>query len=626
MATDDWGIDDGYWDIAGRWHDTDPDTRRALRVAMGGHAEFEDPPPRSRPVWFVRHGTAPGIERPAHIHLEDGTEVDARRSLPPDLPLGYHDLHPSDGGPATRLIVTPPRCHLPEGLNAWGWTAQLYAARSTESWGIGDLADLRRLARWSRRLGAAILAINPLHAVAPLNRQEPSPYFPSSRRYLNPLYLRIEDVPGFDSADPVLAVAAEEGRALNAARRIDRDQIWDLKRSALNHLWKSFAGDPAFDRYMASEGTPLRQYATFCTLVEHHGSCWPDWPAEHRRPDGPGVLRFAAVHGDRVRFHAWLQWLLDRQLAEASAPIPILHDLAVGVDAAGADGWMWQDVFAPGVRVGAPPDEFNPHGQDWGFPPFVPWRLRALGYEPFVQTLRSSLRHAGAIRIDHVMGLFRLFWIPPEGTAQTGAYVRFPGTELLDIVALESVRAGAVVVGEDLGTVEDQVREHLRDADVLSYRLLWFEPTPPEEFPRHALAAVTTHDLPTVAGVWSGADLDAQRTAGLEPNDDTCRELRVHIAAMADVPADAPATDVVLGAYRRLSEAPSMIVTATLDDALVVEERPNMPGTTDGWPNWSLALPVPLEVLEQDQTAQRVAAALAADREPLPEPLKDDGV
>ncbi len=620
MATDEWGVDDGYWDISGRWHDTPPDTRRALRVAMGGHGDVEDPPPRSRPVWFVRHGTTPPIERPADLLLEDGSRIDAARALPADLPLGYHDLHPSDGGPTTRLIVTPARCHLPEDLDVWGWNVQLYAARSSQSWGIGDLADLRRIGRWSAGLGAAILVVNPLHAPAPLDHQEPSPYFPSSRRYRNPLYLRIEEVPGFHPGDAVLRKAAARGRALNDQRRIERDEVWALKRRALEQLWGAFLGDPRFERYLVEHGTPLRQYATFCALVEHHGVGWPKWPAEHRRPDGPGVLRFAALHRDRVRFHAWVQWLLDEQLAAAHAEIPLLHDLAVGIDPDGADGWVWQDVLAPGVRVGAPPDEFNLRGQDWGFPPFVPWRLRAAGYEPFVQTVRAALRHAGAMRIDHVMGLFRLFWIPADGTPDEGAYVRYPSTDLLDIVALESVRAGAVVVGEDLGTVEDQVRDDLRKRGVLSYRLLWFEHEPPERFPRQALAAVTTHDLPTIAGVWSGHDLEAQRSAGLTPNEAASTDLRRHIGELAHVAADAPVSDVIIGAYARLAEAPSMIVTAALDDALGVEERPNMPGTTDGWPNWSIALPVPLESVEQDEGIGHVAAAFAASREPLKNP------
>ncbi len=614
MPPDEWGIEDGYWDVAGRWHETSEETRRALRVAMGGHDDVADPPPRSRPVWFVRHGTSPTIERPAELVLEDGSGAEAQLALPPDLPLGYHDLHPSDGGPPTRLIVVPDRCHLPAALRTWGWTVQLYGARSQGSWGLGDLADLRRLGAWSRDLGAGLIAINPLHAPLPLDEQEPSPYFPSSRRFWSPLYIRVEEVPGFDPSDPNIADAASAGRALNADRLIDRDRVWALKRRVLERLWDQ-ADTVGPDAYLAEQGTPLRQYATFCALAEHHGTDWREWPAEHRRPTGPGVLRFAAMHRDRVRFHAWLQWLLDTQFRAAANEVPVFTDLAVGFAPGGADAWIWQDICAHGARVGAPPDEFNGRGQDWGIPPFVPWRLRAAGYEPFVLTLRAALRHAGGVRIDHVMGLFRLFWIPPAGAAADGTYVRYPDEELLDIVALESVRAGAVIVGEDLGTVEDSARASLEARGVLSYRLVWFERDPPERYPEQALAAVTTHDLPTIAGLWTGADIAAQRTAGLEPNEEGTLEMRKHLAAVAGVPDDAGACDVVAAAHRGLAGAPSMVVTATLDDALCVVERPNMPGTTSpDYPNWSIALPAPLESVEADERVERVVRALALGR------------
>ncbi len=620
MGTDAWGIEDGYWDVAGRWHGTPESTRRVLRAAMGGHADVEDPPPRSRPVWFVRHGRAEAIERPAELVLEDGTSLRAFASLPPDLPLGYHDLHPSDGGPTTRLIVVPDRCHLPADLRTWGWTVQLYAARSRSSWGMGDLADLRRLAAWSAGHGAGMIAVNPLHAALPVSTQEPSPYFPSSRRYRSPLYLRVEEVPGWNDVDEVLRAAAAAGRALLSDRRIDRDAVYELKLAALERLWDGFGGDPAFDGYCDAEHGSLRRYAVFCALAEHHGTGWRSWPAEHRHPDAPGVARFALAHAERVRFHCWLQWLLDAQVAAVGAVLPVVNDIAIGVDPSGADGWSWQDVFAHGVRVGAPPDEFNTLGQDWGLPPFAPWKLRASGYQPFVQTLRAALRHAGGIRIDHVMGLFRLFWIPPGGAAADGAYVRYPGAELLDVVALESARARAWVVGEDLGTVEDEARRLLGQRGVLSYRLFWFETEPPPRWPRQALAAVSTHDLPTVTGLWSGADLDAQRSIGLQPNEESTAALCARLAAVAPAGGDG---SVVLGAYRALAEAPSMVVTGTLDDALEVSERPNMPGTTTEWPNWSLALPVPLEEAEDDPRVLAVARVLAEGRTPAGAPAPD---
>ncbi len=292
-----------------------------------------------------------------------------------------------------------------------------------------------------------------------------------------------------------------------------------------------------------------------------------------------------------------------------------LRPVAMAAEESGLDElWLWEDCFAEGLRVGAPPDLFATEGQDWGLPPFVPWKLRAAGYEPFIQTIRTSLRHAGGLRVDHVMGLFRLYWIPLDGAQSDGAYVRYPASDLLDILALESQRAGAFVVGEDLGTVEDSVRQELAERQILSYRLLWFEPGAPERYPHHALAAVTTHDLPTIAGVWTGADLAAQRDIGLSPNEVGQAELRRRLQERAGVGPEAPVPVVATGAYRALARAPSRVLMATLDDALGVVERPNMPGTTDQWPNWSLALPAPLEEIESNTTVAAVAEALARDR------------
>lgn len=601
---DPWGIDDGYWDVAGTWHETPPETRRALRAAMGGHADLDDAPPAGRPVWFVRHGTAPAIERPAELVLEDGTRVRAEAALPPDLPLGYHDLHPADGGTVTRLIVVPDRC-APAPERAWGWAVQLYAARSARSWGIGDLGDLADLGRWSRDLGAGFLILSPLHAPIPGPDPEASPYFASSRRWRNPLHLRIEAVPGFDSGDPTLAALAEAGRLLCADRQIDRGEVWRLKRAALTTIWERggtrLREDPRLARFRAEKGASLERYARYCALAEHHGCGWPRWPAEHRRPDSPYVERFAAEHADQVAFHAWVQWLLDRQLAEAGACSPgLVHDLAIGADPWGADAWAWQDVLAHGVRVGAPPDDFNAEGQDWGLPPFVPWRLRASGYEPLAEMLRGAFEHGAGLRVDHVMGLVRLWWIPPGAGPADGGYVRYPGTELLDVLALESVRAGAFVVGEDLGTVEPEVREALAARDALSYRLAWFEPEPPERWPERALAAVTTHDLPTLAGVATGAD-------------DAGGRLQERLAAVAGGPVEGDGDDLAAAVHRRLAGSPCRLVAATLDDAVGAIERPNRPGTRSP-ENWSTALPVPIDDLPSHPRARAVARALTEGR------------
>ena len=618
-TVDAWGIVSGYHDVPGAWHETPPETRAALLSAMG--VDGAAGPPPEAPVRVLRRDPdlmphsafrIPHWNGPAELTLEDGTVLRAERALPPDLPYGYHDLRPLDGAAPVRLIVSPGRCHLPEPLRGWGWAVQLYAARSAQSWGIGDLADLRRLARWSRtELGAGGLLVCPLSAAAPVLPQEPSPYYPSSRRYRNPLYLRIEEVPGAAEAGLDLERLAAAGRALNRDRRIDRDAVFRIKMAALERLWARFRGDPAFDRYREAQGEALVQFATFCVLAERHGPDWRRWPPEHGHPEARAVARVAAEQAGRVAFHAWLQWLLDEQLARAARACTMMHDLPIGFDPGGADAWVWQDVMAGGVSVGAPPDGFNTRGQDWALPPFVPHKLRAAAYEPFVQTIRAALAHAGALRIDHVMGLFRLFWIPRGAEPAQGTYVRYPAEDLLAILALESHRAGAFVAGEDLGTVEAGVRERLAEHRILSTRLLCFEARPPAQLPEMALAAYSTHDLPTIAGLWTGAELRAQEALGAHGNPAGARELQQGLRALTDLPPETPADQVIEAVYRRLAEAPSAILTATLDDAFAAEERPNVPGTITEWPNWSIALPGFLEALEAAGLPRRIAQALA---------------
>ena len=616
MSTDSWGIDNGYEDALGGWHVTPEATRSALLTAMGVDPTGASPLVRT-PVRVVRPRQVIPWERPAELRLEDGTIVQVHTTLPPDLPLGYHELSPLDGGPVVHLIVSPGRCYLPVNWRIWGWAVQLYALRSTASWGIGDLADLYRLARWSAtELGAGILLINPLHAATPVLPQQPSPYFPSSRRYRNLLYLRIEEVPGAAQAGIDLERLAADGRALNRGRQINRDAIFQLKMGALERLWSRFGGDSAFERYCTEQGEALRQFAVFCVLAEHHGRGWHHWPAAYRHPDSSAVARFAIERADRVRFHQWLQWLLDEQLARAAGELLLMQDLPIGVDPDGADAWAWQDVLANDVTVGVPPDEYNTLGQDWGLPPFVPHKLSAAAYEPFRQIIRATLRHAGGLRIDHVMGLFRLYWIPPGADPTMGGFVRYPAEDLLAIIALESHRAQACIVGEDLGMVEKAAQAQLAAHQVLSYRLLWFETEPPSRYPDLALTAVTTHDLPTIAGLWSGADLQVQHKLGLQPNEEGLRDIRQRLRTMAGLSEQASVHDVIVRAHQLIAEAPSVVLTATLEDAMAVVERPNMPMTTTEWPNWSLALPTPLETLEVNPLVRAIGGILQGRQPP----------
>jgi 4-alpha-glucanotransferase len=612
-----WGVAAGFWDVAGRWHDTPDPVVGAVLAAMG--ADDGEPPSGSMVTVRLDHPLPPV---PAgRVVLEDGADVAVEGPLPADLPPGYHRLEPHHGPPVD-LLVSPGRCPLPDGAT-WGFATQLYATRSRSSWGIGDLADLRHLGRWSGSLGAGVVMVSPLHATAPTLPQQPSPYYAGSRSFFNPLYLAVEEIPGADTLAEMPALAAA-GRALNAERLIDRDQVWRLKAAALESLFdrSTDIDTNAFAAYRAERGATLDRFATYCALAEMHGPRWPDWPAEYRHPGGGAVTAFAAdpAAARRIRYHAWLQWLLEVQMARlrtGDGPGAVL-DLAVGVDPGGADTWMFQNVYAPGMSVGAPPDEFNTKGQGWGLAPYDPWRLRSAGYAPLIDALRSAMRHGRGVRIDHVMGLFRQYWIPDGSGPKDGAYVRYPHHDLLNILSLEAHRAAAFVVGEDLGTVEDEVRHDLAERNVLSYRVWWFEPRRPAEWPAHALGSVSTHDLPTLAGVLTGSDLEAQRAIGLQPNEESSAALRERLLDWTASDEATPVDDVIVRVHADLGTAPCVVLTASLDDAFAVEERPNMPGTVDEWPNWRLALPRPLEDLEELLLPRAIAARLTRPGAPEP--------
>jgi 4-alpha-glucanotransferase len=608
-----WGIDSGYWDVTGAWRTSPEETIDRILETMG--ATTADPPPPQAVTVRLDH-PLPALPR-GRVWLEEGGDIPVEGRLPHELPPGYHRFE-GEGGESFSLIVSPGRCPLPDA-QSWGFATQLYSARSERSWGMGDLGDLRRLASWSSKLGAGLVVVNPLHATAPVLPQEPSPYFAGSRCFLNPLYLAVEEVPGASELADVETLAAQ-GRALNHERLVDRDRVWAAKERALAAVYASWSerGLPdEFARFRRSRGDVLEGFATYAALSELHGARWVEWPDQYKHPASQATKAFATSPegASRVTFHAWLQWLLDSQLADAARAfrfedVGVVADLAVGVDGAGADGWLFQDEFASGMSVGAPPDEFNTMGQNWALLPFDPWRLRSGGYRPWIESLRAAMRHAGGIRIDHVMGLFRLFWIPEDSEPAGGAYVRYPHHDLLNILALEAYRAGATVVGEDLGTVEDAVRADLAERDVLSYRVWWFEPDSPGAWPRKALGAVTTHDLPTVAGVFDDSDVEAQRRLGMNPNEESSRKLRDRLLDRTGCDASSNTEEVIERAYADLSNAPCLLLAASLEDALAVPDRPNMPGTVDEWPNWRLGLPFSLEEIETRDLPRAIARHL----------------
>ncbi len=586
--------------------DVDASTPEAVRAAL---AALTDAPDALPATIVVREGRVLDLGHPATAVLEDGTEAD----LPAALPLGYHRVG------ATTVIVTPDR--LRAVPRAWGWMVQLYALRSEESWGMGDYADLATIARRSSvELDAGVLLVNPVQAISPTHPVERSPYSPASRRYQNPIYLRVTATAAYADADQRTREAVLALRPDNHTELIDYDAVWSAKAAALELLWPHH-----HDRVDLDADPALRDFATFCALAERHGPDWRTWPEALRDP------ATALADPERVAFHAWLQQLCRAQLDdvrlaahESGMAVGVIHDLPVGVHPGGADTWAQRGTFAPNVTVGAPPDAFNQQGQNWGLPPWRPDRLAALGYAPFREMLRSVLRHADGIRVDHVAGLWRLWWIPPGESPGRGTYVRYDAEAMLGVLALEAHRAGAVVVGEDLGTVEDQVTETLHDRGMLSSAVLWFqrdydEPghplVPPEKWTSSAMASISTHDLPTVAGFLAAEHVRVRAELGLfdgpVEGEYSAAELERHQLVELMTQEGVPTDDLVAAFHTLLAKAPSVLLLTSPQDALGEVRQPNLPGTVDQYPNWRIPLPVTLEEFFADEHVRAVVAALA---------------
>lgn len=581
--------------------------------------------------------------------------------LPGDIPLGYHrlQLRSGDESADTALIVTPDWVGLPDALGgrrAWGLAVQLYSVRSGRSWGVGDLTDLADLALWSATVhGADYVLVNPMHAAAPprstAEPMEPSPYLPTSRRFVNPLYLRLEAVPEFVDLPKRRRVRQLRDRVQQRADqldRIDRDTAWAAKCEVLRLLHavpRSAGRELSYAAFRAREGQALDDFATWCALAEVHGGDWRRWPKSLQHPDAGGVAKFVRKNQRAVDFHRWLQWQLDEQLAAAQSQavragmaLGVMHDLAVGVHPTGADAWALQDVLALGVTAGAPPDEFNQLGQDWSQPPWRPDRLEQAEYRPFRALIRAVLRHAGGVRIDHIIGLFRLWWIPDGALPTGGTYVRYDHEAMIGIVALEAVRAGAVVVGEDLGTVEPWVRDYLLLRGLLGTSILWFEqdfeqgnasggPLPAERWREYCLSAVTTHDLPPTAGYLAGDHVRLREDLGLLTRpvaaelEHAATERAAWLAELRRVGVLADAEDrpeqLILALYRYLCRTPSRLLGVALTDAVGDRRTQNQPGTTDEYPNWRIPLTGPdgrPMLLEDVFTDERAAALLDAVR------------
>ena len=582
--------------------------------------------------------------------------------VPDDLPVGYHRLRlDSEGWSAeSTLIVTPPVLGLPPamgGRRAWGYATQLYSVRSAASWGMGDLADLADLAVWSAtQQFAQYVLVNPLHAAEPMTPLEPSPYLPSSRRYVNPLYLRPESVPEYALLDErgrrqIQALKARLLKEVDGVDRIERNPIWEAKIAALRVIFdagRSPARQMSLDDFVRREGRGLTQFATWCALVQHLGMNWREWAKEFQRPASPAVAAFAADHAETVDFFVWLQWIADNQLSsaqlaakDAGMRVGVVNDLAVGVSKESAEAWVLGDAFAQGVEVGAPPDHYNQLGQGWGQAPWRPDRLAELSFAPFRTMVAGILRHSGGIRVDHIMGLFRLWWIPDGGTPKEGTYVRYPYEAMVGIVVLEAQRAGALVVGEDLGTVEPWVRDYLRDRGILGTSVAWFEsaedgsPLPPERYREYCMASVTTHDMTPTAGYLAKDHLALQEALGLLTEDagaesaafdaqmDRWRTILRDRGLLHDDEGDDDVEAMVLALHRYVLQSPAKVVNAALVDAVGDRRAQNQPGTIDEYPNWRVPLSGPdggmmfLEDVFSSQRAQRLASVMNGFSTPL---------
>lgn len=561
------------------------------------------------------------------LQLEDGSSrslVIEGGILPPVAEPGYHRLR-IDGHELV-LAVAPRRCLLPSELpgagkgKLWGTAIQIPSLHDRPS-AYGDFGDLRSAVRLFAERGADAVAISPVHAPAAGQGESFSPYSPSSRLFLNPAFA---DVPGAGSS---------EGGEL-----IDWPIGLSERRQALRaaHAQSSEDQRAQAQAWAQEQGPALRRQALFDALSCHfEGAGWGDWPSDFHDPDGAAATAFAAEHANEIGFHLYAQWLADQSLAavqrEAKAggmAVGLIADLAVGIDPGGSDAWALQGAMLEGLTIGAPPDPLGPLGQNWGLTSFSPRGLRQSAFAPWIATIRTALRHAGGIRIDHAFGLARLWVVPAGAAASEGAYLAYPFEDLLRILALESHRAGAVIVGEDLGTRPPGFVEPVVERGVLGMRVLWFERDedgdfiPAEDFPEQALAMTGTHDVATVAGWWRGRDLDWNRKLGRGGGDWQDEEKRrmadrkalwSTIGNGAAMPAQDDPAPVVEAALRHLGGTPSALTIVPLEDLLALDEQPNLPGTIDEHPNWRRRLSGPLaDLLAEPATARRISALVEA--------------
>lgn len=580
------------------------------------------------------------------------------------LAVGYHSLTLSQHDQCwhCQLIITPPCCYQPpalqEGKKLWGACIQLYTLRSEHNWGIGDFGDLRAMLPEIARRGGAFIGLNPIHALCPADPESASPYSPSSRRWLNIIYIDVNGVDDFHLSEAAQAWwhLPATRQALAAARQsdnVDYTAVMALKMTALRMAWQHFATRPdaqraAFRQFVQDGGESLYWQGVFDAL--HHWLAlqqgWQGWPAEYQESHSQAVTAFCREQADEIDFYLWLQWLAHSQFAacwqvcqQQDMAIGLYRDLAVGVAKGGAESWHNRDLYCLSASVGAPPDLLGPLGQNWGLPPIDPHIMAARAYQPFIELLRANMAHCGALRIDHVMSLLRLWWVPEGETADQGAYVRYPLDDLLAILALESQRHRCLVIGEDLGTVPTEIVDKLRQYGVYSYKVLYFEHDQqgfrsPHHYPAQALAVVTTHDLPTLYGYWQSSDLTLGQSLGLYPDAAVLRQLyqqreqekqalvtALHQAGCLPQSVEHHAAQMAMTAPLSyaiqcfLAQSDSALLGLQPEEWLQMVTPVNIPGTSTQYPNWRRKLVMMLEQLFTDKRIDKLMSEVNERRQ-----------
>ena len=628
------GIATSWTDVFGKSHDVAPPTLQAVLAALDLPTESDaaigdgldrltqqlDPMPPLLTAWHGESVMLPTKPGRYQLTLEDGRVLEGQAEESGIGSLirgisepGYHTLQM--GQVSTTIAVAPRRCFtVPEAIAApkgWGIAVQLYALRRRGDAGIGDFTALAEFARQGARHGAHAIGISPVHAQFSADPNRFSPYAPSSRTALNVLHTTVDT--------PHAALEALDLVDWPTATRFRLERL----RSMFHAGRANTAEQAQFALFRSAQGQRLNAHATFEALHGYFFSGdpalwhWRDWPAAFRNPTGAEVASFTRSHAEEIDFHAWLQFRADQGLAAAQAAcrdagmsIGLISDLAVGTDSGGSQCWSRQQETLLGLSIGAPPDLMQRTGQNWGLTAFSPVGLRQNGFSTYRDMLHTALAHAGGMRIDHAMGLNRLWVIPDGGTGADGAYLKFPEMDLIRLIALESHRHRAVVLAEDLGTVPDGFQTRLRDTGIDGMRVLWFERdkagefTPPSEWDAHASAMTSTHDLPTVAGWWTGRDIDWHERVGRSASADAEREDRVRDratlwralqnsgAAQGDIPLPDEGGKIADAACIHVGGSACELVMLPIEDALALVEQPNLPGTLDEHPNWRRRLPI----------------------------------